>query len=552
MQVATASMSASSIPVDLRDQYISSQPATIHDGDAGNPALPARPPTSSVEQEQQRYKAVAALRSCFDSTVTQWAVKVSYQTFEKWLFESLHYCSTKKRHDEDLDPLIPCVREIGEDCKSDTIVASAATEAGAHLLKAQRLLQDLFQTARQGRAMVVAARTSNRTPVSVSFTFENAVIAAQSPLTTGSSTLSDVPCKLQVSLHHFRKLQALHALHNPSSGRNFLNDLYCMLLRYRSLCGDFSQGAGFQAAIHPSCFRVMQQRWHVSAECFASPLNVYCQRYCSMFPDTDSSFGSLGSFFDFYPKTGSFQVNPPFSFEMVDATAAHIIELLEQQSNEAPLSFIVVIPQWTDCRGWKQLTTCKNKRRLVTLRQRKHHYLEGAQHQKSHNERISTCDTSVIFVQNQAAAVLWPVTDDGVEELRQAFCSSKRRKKWRAEHHTSSEHRTACARKGVLPLQVRVSGCAKASLNGTYRLSNQGHHGIVFKHDGLAWGKQHWMYCAEDEGVLRWFIGHDCTASRKVKSSTIGRGGASVGYVLCLCHDLAIILRSPLHPTFWW
>ena len=47
-------------------------------------------------------------------------------------------------------------------------------------------------------------------------------------------------------------------------------------------------------------------------ECFASPLNCYCPRFCSAFPDTDSVFGSVGSFFDFEFVEGSFEANPPF------------------------------------------------------------------------------------------------------------------------------------------------------------------------------------------------------------------------------------------------
>jgi hypothetical protein len=49
----------------------------------------------------------------------------------------------------------------------------------------------------------------------------------------------------------------------------------------------------------------------VSVECFASPLNCHLPAFCSAFPDTDAAFGSLGSFFDFFPTEGSFQVNPP-------------------------------------------------------------------------------------------------------------------------------------------------------------------------------------------------------------------------------------------------
>jgi hypothetical protein len=50
----------------------------------------------------------------------------------------------------------------------------------------------------------------------------------------------------------------------------------------------------------------------VTMECFASPLNCRYAAFCSAFQDTDGAFGSVGSFFNFRPRTGAFQANPPF------------------------------------------------------------------------------------------------------------------------------------------------------------------------------------------------------------------------------------------------
>ena len=46
----------------------------------------------------------------------------------------------------------------------------------------------------------------------------------------------------------------------------------------------------------------------VTCECFASPFNCRFPRYCSAFPEIEGEFGSLGSFFDFSPTCGSFEV----------------------------------------------------------------------------------------------------------------------------------------------------------------------------------------------------------------------------------------------------
>ena len=58
---------------------------------------------------------------------------------------------------------------------------------------------------------------------------------------------------------------------------------------------------------------VLSVHFGASAECFASPLNHHYAHYFSAFPDTDRWFGSRGSFFENFPKEGSFECNPPFA-----------------------------------------------------------------------------------------------------------------------------------------------------------------------------------------------------------------------------------------------
>ena len=83
-----------------------------------------------------------------------------------------------------------------------------------------------------------------------------------------------------------------------------------------------------QAAAHSEVFHVLRDNFDCRFECFASPFNCRYTRYCSMFPDTDGPFGSSGSFFRFAPTTGSFQANPPFDKQFVDAMADHMFKLL--------------------------------------------------------------------------------------------------------------------------------------------------------------------------------------------------------------------------------
>ena len=83
----------------------------------------------------------------------------------------------------------------------------------------------------------------------------------------------------------------------------FHNDLYILLSRYYAL-----QGHGFQAACPEDVFQVLKtSKLNAEYELFASPLNCFYgpSSYCSLFPEIDCKFGSLGSFWNFVPSLKS-------------------------------------------------------------------------------------------------------------------------------------------------------------------------------------------------------------------------------------------------------
>lgn len=83
----------------------------------------------------------------------------------------------------------------------------------------------------------------------------------------------------------------------------------------------------------------------MNVECFASPLNWQTSGgYCSAFADCDYWFGSLGSFFDFYPtEGGSYEVNPPFMIHGC-AVEEHLLRIFSHCANRFALSFVIVYP----------------------------------------------------------------------------------------------------------------------------------------------------------------------------------------------------------------
>jgi phosphorylated CTD-interacting factor 1 len=63
-------------------------------------------------------------------------------------------------------------------------------------------------------------------------------------------------------------------------------------------------------------------------------------------------FGSLGNFFNFFPITGSYEVNPPFIESIMTASVQHVQSLLAKDSC---LSFVLIIPGWQESEAFQIL-----------------------------------------------------------------------------------------------------------------------------------------------------------------------------------------------------
>ena len=166
-------------------------------------------------------------------------------------------------------------------------------------------------------------------------------------------------------------------------------------------------------------FDSLLRNFDVRMECFASPLNSRYGVFCSAFPDIDCWFGSLGSFFDFRPTRGSYEANPPFVPDFIARMAEHMENLLEE--TEKPLSFVVIVPAWSDTEGWKCLNNGKFLARHEVVPQSAHRYREGASYRRKGNYRVASFDTSVFWWQNEAGRTNYEVDDRKVEDLKRAF-----------------------------------------------------------------------------------------------------------------------------------
>uniref|UniRef100_A0A3Q2Y4I0 mRNA (2'-O-methyladenosine-N(6)-)-methyltransferase n=1 Tax=Hippocampus comes TaxID=109280 RepID=A0A3Q2Y4I0_HIPCM len=200
---------------------------------------------------------------------------------------------------------------------------------------------------------------------------------------------NDVAClrfrgeMVKVNRGHFSKLELLYRYSciDDSRFEKFLSRVWCLLKRYQVMFGSSAnEGTGLQGALPVSVFEALNRQFGVSFECFASPLNCYYKQFCSAFPDTDCYFGSRGPFLSFCPVSGSFEANPPFCEELMDAMVTHFEDLLEQSSE--PLSFIVFIPEWRDpvTPALGRMEGSRFLRHQMSVPAYEHEYRSGSQH----------------------------------------------------------------------------------------------------------------------------------------------------------------------------
>jgi phosphorylated CTD-interacting factor 1 len=230
---------------------------------------------------------------------------------------------------------------------------------------------------------------------------------------------------VEISREHFDRLASLHATSAHSSGRGTLRSrALCLLLRYQTL------GAhGMQCALPPAGFDLLNERLSVQFECFASPLNARYSRFCSAFPDLDAHFGSVGSFFDFWPTEGSFEANPPFVPEVMLAAIRHAEALLDAAERAGrALSFAFVVPTWEALPFHRHLLGSKWLRHgHHSLAADEHAFVDGAAHAKQHSaerSRPSSFGTTVGVIQTSVAANRWPVTSELFAALSETMAAA--------------------------------------------------------------------------------------------------------------------------------
>ncbi len=225
---------------------------------------------------------------------------------------------------------------------------------------------------------------------------------------------------VRINEEHFGKLRRMYELHSMISERDFHLATFAMVCRYDAAQGgQFRFAGGHHTALHGEVFDVLRDAFGVSCELFASPLNARWPTFCSKHWDVDHAFGSLGDYSEFHPSSGAFEVNPPFEEELVLDMAAHLTTCLKRASDaNKSLTFVVITPHWPNRPCWEAMAKSGFCTRVAVVPVREHGFFEGAQHRKKSRYRMSSSDTSLLFLQTKLAV---EPTDEKLRMIRDAF-----------------------------------------------------------------------------------------------------------------------------------
>ena len=118
--------------------------------------------------------------------------------------------------------------------------------------------------------------------------------------------------------------------------------IWIILFRYQLLGSN-----NHQLGVKNDIMMNMKKHYNLGFECFASAINCTFNKYCSVYYDVEKYFGSVGSFYNLTPKTGTFGVNPPYQKDIIETTLNRVLGFLSEADNDSnKLSFIITIPIW--------------------------------------------------------------------------------------------------------------------------------------------------------------------------------------------------------------
>ena len=115
-------------------------------------------------------------------------------------------------------------------------------------------------------------------------------------------------------------------------------------MRYKAL-----NSGNMQLANEPELYKLLKEKCNINFELFASALNCYYDKFCSLFPDIEQYFGSVGNFNNIKLIEGDYVSNPPFDNIIMENMCTKLISFIKSANKQDKhLSIFITIPYWKD------------------------------------------------------------------------------------------------------------------------------------------------------------------------------------------------------------
>lgn len=182
-------------------------------------------------------------------------------------------------------------------------------------------------------------------------------------------------------------------------------------MRYSSIVS-----GGQQWNIPRAVYKILVEKYGVRLEGFASPINSQLLRFrpkypdirfCSLFPDVDKPFGSIGSFFDCDLRGIVSTVNPPYVLDIMNQTAKKAVADLETST---PTRVFMTVPNWTDAEYYNILSNSKHLEAKLVHNPGEYYYEDS----NNNDKRVIARFASTLFV-------LSNMTPNDYEDINRAF-----------------------------------------------------------------------------------------------------------------------------------
>lgn len=134
--------------------------------------------------------------------------------------------------------------------------------------------------------------------------------------------------------------------------------------------------SGHQLGVPMNLVKKMDEKLDFTLEGFASPFNVRLSMFknisfCSLFPQVDKVYGSIGSFYETELDGHVSLVNPPFTLPMLEKTTKYLLDQFEKADK---MVVVYVVPYSWDSSYHLDIENCKYLVEKVILKRHEYFY----------------------------------------------------------------------------------------------------------------------------------------------------------------------------------